>query len=257
MAKIKVVTSVVTYNNEKIISQVLDSIIKSKTACEVEVVVVDNNSSDKTVEIVKENFPSVKVIRNKNNLGYGAGHNKAINSTTSKYHMIINPDITFDETFIQDAINYMEKNPEVVLFNPDIRDVNGERKFPVKAEPHLHYIIPRVFKWNNPLFNRWRDEYTYKSKFREKPFEVEVCSGSFMVCRKDALDDVGGFDERFFLYYEDFDLSKMLKKKGKIVCNPTIAVVHVGARAAHHSKKARRLMINSLVAFYKKWGWKL
>lgn len=257
MKNIDVSACVVTYNNENLIRNVLNSIISSKTKYNVQLFVVDNSSSDKTVKIIEEEFPEVILIKNKKNLGYGAAHNEAINESKAKYHLIINPDITFGENFIQEAIDYMETHPEVVMFNPDIRDIDGRRKYPVKATPRLHYILPRILKWNNKIFDKWRDEYTYRSKFIDIPFDIEVCSGSFMICKKKALDIVGGFDERYFLYYEDIDLSIMMRKLGKIQCNPNISVVHIGSRAAYHSKIARKYMIESMIKFYSKWGWKI
>ena len=194
MEKVVVSTSVVTYNSEGVICDVLDSITSSNTTYEVQTYVVDNCSSDRTVAIVEKNYPDVILNKKAKNLGYGAGPNIAIKASNAKYHIIINSDITFGKDFIQRAIDYMEAHPDVVMFNPDIRDVNRKRKYPVKEVPRLRYVIPRVIKCNN-----------------------------LMVCRKSALDAVGGFDERYFLYYEDLDLSMMMKTQGKIQCNPNVS----------------------------------
>ena len=253
---ISATASIVTYNSSDTIRGVLESVSKSETSFPFHATVVDNASSDDTLNIVKE-YPEIEIIEAPGNIGYGAGNNLCINRVDSTYHFIINPDISFESDFIQQAVDYMEAHPQVVMFNPDIRTMDGKRKYPPKALPAIHYIIPRVLHWNNKLFNKWRDEYTYKSKFQENPFEVGVCAGSLLVCRTDALKAVGGFDERYFLYYEDFDLSRMMAQQGKIECNPNVTVRHKGAKAAHHSKTARKYMIDSLVKYYKKWGWRL
>ena len=257
MKNVKVTASIVTYNSRRVIDGVLKSLRCSNCSCDLETVVVDNKSTDDTVDYISKMYPEVRIIQNQINAGYGRANNKALSASDSDYFFVINPDIEFDEDLIQKAVDYLEANPDIVLANPDIKSPEGKRKYPPKALPALHYILPRVVKWKNPLFDKWRREYTYQTRFREEPFEVEVCSGSFMMCRTSALKAVGGFDERFFLYYEDLDLSRMMAQKGRIVCNPGLSVRHVGAREAHHSKTAGNYMIQSAFKYFNKWGWKI
>ena len=107
MEKVVVSTSVVTFNSEDVICDVLDSITSSNTTYEVKSYVVDNCSSDRTAAIVEKKYPGVILIKNTKNLGYGAGHNIAIKASNAKYHLIINPDITFGKDCIQRSIDYI------------------------------------------------------------------------------------------------------------------------------------------------------
>ncbi len=253
----KITASIVTFNNSDEIRGVLNAIQQSRSEYEIETYVVDNNSADGTLDIVKNEYPNIRIIENKENLGYGAGHNRAIKIAESDYHFIINPDISFEASLLDDAAKYLDKHSDTVLISPSVYDMEGTRKHPPKRNPRIRYIIPRLISSKNKLFEKWRDEYTLRRVESKEPFDIEFCSGSFMICRTSALKKVGGFDERYFLYYEDADLSRMMAKEGKVECVPYLRVKHRGVRAAHHSSKARKLMIQSMIKYFNKWGWRL
>lgn len=255
MSNFKISASIVTYNNEKEIKGVLDSLITSTIKDILEIYVVDNCSSDKTLDIVRNRYKNVNIIEMETNVGYGSGHNAALKTTNSKYHFIINPDIKFNVNLIEDITNYFEKNNDVVLCIPNIHDINDKLKFPPKKDPKIRYLIGRYFSSLGSIFKKWADEYEGKNIKMDIPFEIEFCSGSFMITRTELAKKINGFDDRYFLYFEDADLSRKMREYGKVVCNPNFNVQHEGKRASHKSIKGLRMMLSSMVKYFNKWGW--
>ncbi len=253
----KISASVVTYNNENEIKGVLDSLINSSCIDNMDVYVVDNCSVDKTKEIIKKEYPKVKLIESKNNAGYGGGHNQALRVTNAEYHFVINPDILFEKDLIQHIVDYMDKHEEVVMCIPAVHDMDGELKCPPKRDPKLRYLFARFFP-KMGFTKKWLKEYQREEEVKnaKEPFEIEICSGSFMAMRKKAAEAIGYFDERYFMYFEDFDISRSIRKKGKIMYLPQFQIIHEGKRAAHHSKAAKKMLTDSMKKYYKKWGWK-
>ena len=254
----KISASVVTYNNEKEIRGVLTSLINSDCFTNMDVFVVDNCSSDRTCEIVTEEYPQVKLIRSKTNAGYGGGHNQALRISDTEYHFVINPDILFDTKLISQVVEYMDENPDVVMSIPCVYDMDGELKCPPKCDPKFRYLISR-FLPRTRITEKWLREYKRDADVRaaSSPFEIEVCSGSFMAMRRAVAESIGFFDERYFMYFEDFDISRSIRSKGKIMYLPQYKIIHEGKRAGHHSKAARKMLVDSMKKYYQKWGWKL
>ncbi|MGD6856666.1 glycosyltransferase family 2 protein [Bacillus infantis] len=256
MKSFKISASIVTYNNEREIRGVLDSLLASSVIDLLDVYVVDNCSSDRTLEIINTNYSNVNVIKMENNVGYGSGHNAAIQKVESKYHFIINPDIKFDNNLIENITSYFERNKDVVLCIPNIHDINDELKYPPKKDPTIRYLVGRYFSSFGRTFRKWADDYECKNINLAAPVEIEFCSGSFMVARSDLLKEIEGFDSRYFLYFEDADLSRKMREYGKVVCNPNYSVQHEGKRDSHKSIKGLKMMLSSMVRYFNKWGWK-
>lgn len=242
----KISASIVTYNSSDVIANLLDDL----KDCQIDdVVVVDNNSSDDTTHIVSEEYPWVKLITSKKNLGYGGGHNIAIRKVESDIHFIINPDIKVNNEQIHSMVSFMETNPDVVLMCPKVLNNDGTEQFLPKRNPRLKYLIGGFFG-----INHLRDEYTMKKSVFLKPTEIDFCTGCFMTCKTSCLKECGGFDERFFLYFEDADLSRRMKKLGKVVYNPHSTVVHGWKR---ENGRTLRGVLRFLCSFYKyKRKWK-
>lgn len=249
--------SIVTYNNQNEIRGVLDSLINSSCIDSMQIYVVDNCSQDDTINIVNKEYPSVTVIHSPKNGGYGFGHNQAIKITNAKYHFVINPDILFDTSLIERIVEFLDTHEDIVLAIPAVYDEAGILKYPPKRNPRVRYLLSR-FLPNNKLTNSWREEYEMRHQCDkdEEYLEIEVCSGSFMSMRMDAVRKIGGFDERYFMYFEDMDISRQLSRFGRIVCMKHFKVVHEGKRAAHHSNNAKKMMLDSMIKYFNKWGWR-
>lgn len=256
MVNINISVSIVTYNNENEICGVLDSLFASSIIDNLEIYIVDNNSTDGTIPLIKEKYAQLNIIEMSSNLGYGGGHNVAINRVNSKYHFIINPDIKFDSKLLENIVGFLENKNDVVLCIPNIHDVDNKLKYPPKKDPTIRFLLGRYLSKYGGVFRKWADEYECKNIHLDQPIEIEFCSGSFMATRTDVLKKVNGFDDHFFLYFEDADLSRRMREYGKVVCNPIYAVQHEGKRESHKSFKAFKLMLVSMIKYFNKWGWK-
>ena len=255
----KISASIVTYNSVSDVDGVIKDLMNSDCYPNIDIYVIDNCSTDNTVQHIKSHFPSIKVVPNNINGGYGYGHNTVINWIDSDIHLIINPDIRFDGTLIRKIAEYLTNNDEVSMCTPEMILESGEYVFPPKSQPKLHYIVGRYLK-NVKMLSGWRDKYTMKNSVvnsNKSPFEIGFCSGAFMAIKTKYYKMVKGFDDRYFLYYEDADLTRKISQYGKCMCVPTLLIVHEGKREAYHSKRSRKTMISSMIKYFNKWGWEL
>ena len=257
MGKVDVSISIVAYNSADEIENVLDSLNKSNLdGINVKVFVVDNNSMDNTVSIVEEKYPEVTLIKNRKNVGFGAAHNKAIKKIDSKYHIIVNPDIKFLKDTIKDLVAYMEENPDVVLVTPKILndDEKKTEQFLPKRYPKIKYVMSGFLENKSKHYKKLRDEYTMRNVEVDEPCEIDFCTGCLMFCRTEALKKIGGFDERYFLHFEDADLTREMKRLGKTMFVPYAHVIHRWKRDNHGNKKIVLIAFRSMMIYYKKWN---
>lgn len=246
--------SIVTYNSEDEIRVVLNSIFSCNSVERLNVYVVDNNSSDNTTKIIEKEFPSVNLIKSNENLGFGAGHNKVINQIDSKYHIIVNPDIEIDVEVIENLAKYMDKHNEVVITTPKIISFDGTEQFLPKRYPKLKYFFGGRFETKGKIFKKWRDEYTLKSAKVSKPIDIDFCTGCFMFTKTEELKKCRGFDERYFLHFEDADLTREMQKFGRTVYNPYISVKHKWQRDNVKNRKIFFIALQSMFKYFIKWS---
>lgn len=246
----KVTASIVTYNSANEISEVLNSLSQAKN---IEIFVIDNASEDNTREIVKKEFPEIKLIASPKNLGFGGGHNLAIEQIDSNYHIIVNPDISVEKDEIEKMLSYMEANPDVVVLTPRVLNTDGSEQFLPKRRPNLKYLFGGRLESKFKVCYRWRSEYTMRDEHIETPIQVDFATGCFMVCRSEALKKIGGFDERYFLYFEDADLTREMQKIGKTMYVPSVHVTHKWKRENGKLGKGFFLALHSMFKYFRKW----
>lgn len=250
----KVTASIVAYNSADEILNVLSS-LDGVTIENFNVIVVDNASTDNTKKLIKENFPNIKLIESPVNVGFGAGHNLALKQTKSDYHIFINPDIKVESEQINKMINYMEENKDVVILTPKVLNEDGTEQFLPKIFPKLKYVISGNFENKFKVCYKWRSEYTLRNRRITNPIEIQYSTGCFMVCRTAALKKVRGFDERYFLHFEDADLTRKMMRLGKVIYNPDVYVIHGWHRDNIKNKRIRKIALQSLFKYFMKWGY--
>ena len=252
----KISVSVVTFNSENEIDILMSSLKNSNLFNETEVYAVDNASKDNTVKIIQEKYSWAKLIRNEKNLGFGKAHNIIIQEVNSKYHLIINPDVKIFNDTIEKSIEFMNNHPEIVLLTPYIMNIDGTQQFLPKKNPSLKYLFGGLFENKFKFCKKLREDYTMKNENITNVIDVDFCTGAFMFTRTEALKKLGGFDERYFLHFEDADLTRELKKLGRTVYNPEIKIVHKWQR---DNKKLNKSFFVALISMFKymiKWGLK-
>ncbi len=245
---------IVTYNSADNIERALQSIFSVTEKLDFTMYISDNNSTDNTVDIVKEKFPQAVIIENGGNKGFGHGHNAVIPLLDSEYHFIVNPDIVVDKDVFSLFADYFDSNEDVVMAVPKFLYEDGSEQFTPKLTPTLKYMLGgRLEKFGNP-FKKWRDEYTFRNKNVTEPCEVGFCSGCFICIRTEIFKKIGGFDERYFLYSEDADLTREAKYYGKTMYNPNISVTHLWERAYMKSGKYFLIQLKSMFKYFHKWS---
>lgn len=244
---------IVTYNSSNEIDSLLDSIKNAEFFENVSVYVVDNSSKDDTVQIIKENYSWVHIYESSENLGFGKGHNLVINHVKSNYHIIVNPDIRIEKNTINECIEFLDKNPDIVAVTPMVLNIDGTQQFLPKRNPSLRYMIGGMFENYSKTCKKIRDEYTMKNDKSLEIVDIEFCSGCFMITRTSALQKVCGFDEKYFLHFEDADLSRELRRIGRVVYNPHIKVTHKWQRENKKINKSFFIALKSMMIYMKKW----
>lgn len=195
----------------------------------------------------------VEVLRLGKNGGFGAGHNAVLPKLTSDYHFILNPDIRLTEDTLSDLAGWMAAHPEVVMARPALRFPDGrEQRLPLRR----CRVRPMVYRQLSFL-KFWEKEnecYLMADRDLTQPTEIEFCTGSFSaVCTAD-FKAVRGFDERYFMYVEDADLTQKMLTRGKVYLVPQFTAIHAWHRAPHRSLKPCVQQTKSLLRYFSKWG---
>jgi GT2 family glycosyltransferase len=177
----------------------------------------------------------VAMIAGHGNVGYGAAQNLSLSRSDGKYHLLLNPDLVIDDGALAACIQHMEDHPNTVLIAPQGFDALGRYARLAKRRPTPWVLALRALGIppSGGFLGRRIAAYTYADCLPgDEAVEIELASGCFMFCRTAALKSIGGFDERYFLYFEDYDLSLRLARHGLLQELPTVRVVHHGGRTA-------------------------
>lgn len=243
--------SIVTYNNMLTIEKTLATLFEQTKDIDFKLYIVDNGSVDGTPEFIEKNFPQACVIRNGKNVGFGAGHNIAINKVNSQYHAIINPDIVLRENAIKEMADYMDKNPDIGLLSPRICFPDGRDQILGKRNPRLKYLIASRLRGDEP--SKLLKEYAMLDCDLSKPTQIENATGCFMLLRTDILKNLGGFDDGYFMYFEDADLARRVNQVSKCVYYPDAVVNHVWGRESKRNFKLMLIHVESMFRYFFKW----
>lgn len=230
---------IVNYNVKRFLEQALLSIQKAIQGIETEIFVVDNASQDGSVAMLRQKFPTIKLILNTKNVGFAAANNFAIKQSQGKYIVFINPDTIVQEDTFRTLISFFENHPNAGMVGCKILNPDGtlqlacRRSFPtawvaLTRLTGLSHLFPK-----SRLFGRYN--LTYRNP--DEIYPVEAISGSFMMTRNIALQQVGLFDETWFMYGEDLDLCYRFGKAGwKIYYVPTTKIIHFKGESSKQSE---------------------
>lgn len=217
--------------------------------------IVDNAPEDMLYQRLAWQCPGIQYRAQRKNLGYGAGNNVVLPELTSKYHIVCNPDVTFDASLLRKMVQYMELNPGCAVLTPRVFSKDGSEQFLPKRAPTVRYMLGgRLEKLPGP-FKAWRSEYTLRDAEIDAPTSVEFATGCFMMIRTGIMRQLGGFDPQFFMYHEDSDLSRRALRMGTIVYHPHFLITHDWQRSSSKDFKNTLRHIHSTFKYFKKWGW--
>lgn len=201
--------------------------------------------------------PRVRYIFSGRNLGFGAGHNLAISQLgeRSDLHVILNPDVSFGSATLPYIVAEFLRDESMVAGMPTILYPDGTEQYLCKLLPTPLELVARRFLPSSSIRHWINRRYELRNLPRDKPTEVPMVSGCFLVTRSRVLSAMGGFDERFFMYMEDFDLVRRLSENGKIMYLPGAQVVHEYAKGSYRSWKLLGYHVSSATKYFRKWGW--
>lgn len=217
-----------------------------------------DNGQDKEIQQIAAQYPKTTYIPRPNH-GYGTGHNTALRRVLATpdcepYHLVMNSDLIFDPKILGEMERYMDQNPDIATLQPKLVSPDGNLQHSCRLLPTPLDLITRRFL--PPSFLRKkRAHYLLTHLNPDQEHNIPNHQGSFMFLRTDALRRVGLFDERFFMYSEDIDLTRRLHAHYRTIYWPRAEVIHTYRSASYHSLRMLRIHIVSIVKYFNKWGW--
>lgn len=245
--------SIVSYHHTvSEMRQVMDCVLNSP----VEKIFIIDNSSDDRLRILESVSYKVRYIHSVNR-GYGAGHNIALREAIemgATYHAVVNPDIYFEQNVLKQLMVYMEDNLNVGQIMPKVYYPNGDLQYLCKLVPTPMDLIFKRFLPPSIVKKRMH-KFQLRFTGYDKIMNVPYMSGCFMFFRISALQDIGLFDERFFMYPEDIDITRRMHEKYETIFYPYVSIIHAHAAASKTNTKMLKIHIFNMIKYFNKWGW--
>lgn len=247
--------SVVNTNNRDLLAQCLDSICRTIQRIRYEIWVVDNCSTDGSVEMVRTRFPQVEIIENAERLGYSASHNRALQHCQGRYVLVFNEDMLVLSGALETMVAFMDAHPDAGMVGCRLLNADGSLQPSCRTFPSLWIQLFRSL-YLDKLFpgNRWTGANYMSYWGHDTVREVDVIKGCCMLVRHEVLEQVGLMDERFFIYYEETDWCYRTKQHGwKIYFTPDAEIIHYGEQTTRR-QSARMTLIQrqSLLKYFRK-----
>lgn len=218
---------------------------------------VDNSPTDSLRSQCYSDFINTEYIHLPFNPGFGFGHNIAIRRAQvlgSSFHLVINADVSFDLDVISPMLEYLNNNPKVGQLMPKVLNPDGTIQHLCKLVP-----TPADLLFRRLSMRKLKSTSNYRFELRESGYNkimfVPYLSGCFMLLRQSSLSEIGLFDERFFMYPEDIDLTRRMAERYETIFFPNVFVTHEHGAASHRSIRMFLIHLTNLVKYFNKWGW--
>jgi GT2 family glycosyltransferase len=250
-----VIGSIVAYKSD---ATELERAIRSfvSSALRVRMLVVDNSPTEILGPMCRR--LGTEYLYTGRNYGFGAGHNIAIRKTsTAKYHLVLNPDVQFEPTVLEELVEFLDLNESVGLAMPRVFYPDGSpqklcKRLPAPFDMLARRTFPRVLK---RLYHSRMSLFELSNVNTNMVLSVPYLSGCFMLLRKKSLLECGLFDERFFMYFEDVDLTRRIHERYETVYYPHAKITHRHDRGSYKSFRLLFYGVQSAVRYFNKWGW--
>jgi GT2 family glycosyltransferase len=252
---VKLTVSLVLFNNDlNILRKVINSFFNTNLI--LNLYLVDNSATD-NLKILANN-EKIEYYHNPSNPGFGAAHNVAIKKAIaagSQYHFIVNPDIYFDEDIITPMVEYMKNNNGVGMIMPQILNLDGTIQNLPKLLPSPFSILLRKIKRPRGYYKKFIEVYELRNVPQQQIYNTPILSGCFTLLNLKAIEEIGMYDDNYFMYFEDWDLSRRMHQKFKTIYYPLVSVYHGYDSGANKSFKLFKIFIRSAFTYFNKWGW--
>lgn len=228
-----------------------------RQASRVQLVLVDNAGQDEVAALAQEY--GALYVRPPENLGFGKAHNLAYQQVRqlSPYHLVLNPDVHFDAAVLESLLAVMAEQPDLGVVMPKILYADGSTQYLCKRLPTPWDLLVRRFAPGHAhrVFERAMARYELRNRDYDLPMEPPTLSGCFLLLRNSVIDQVGLFDERFFMYMEDVDLVRRILRVSRALYYPAVSIVHEYQKGSYRNARLARHHVLSAVKYFSKWGW--
>ncbi|MER3433406.1 MAG: glycosyltransferase family 2 protein [Leptolyngbya sp. ERB_1_1] len=241
----------VNYNGAQVTIDCLHSIRNQLHTVPYEVIVVDNASTDQSADSIESTFPEVKLLRQSENRGFGAGNNIGARIASGEYLFLLNTDTILTCDLLPHLIEVMEQDPTIGIVGPKLLNLDGSLQLSTARSISLwgeYQDLKQKLDYRKPT------ERSRICKQFETIQEVDIVIGAALFVRKDLFEDLGGFDETFFMYFEESDLCQRAQEEGwKIVYTPSVNLIHLGGHSVNQTADRLRLEYRrSQIYYYQK-----
>ncbi|SRR6056297_2275495 len=264
----KVSVLIVNYKSKGLTRNLINNILDLDWPFDYEIIIVDNASNDGSVHYLQEQFPNVSnlhYVKLKENKGYGAGNNAGAKIAKGEYLLVLNPDIVVKKNTVSELLKWLDSHQDIGVISPKLSYANGK----------VQQSYFRYYKWKTPLYRR---TFLGKRKSGQKDLNrflmtdvkiqgataVDWLMGSFWLVPKRVFEELNGFDEKYFMYFEDTDFCKRVNKAGyKVIYYPLVGAIHLHARQSKSNGFFKSLLnkltwvhISSAIKYFRKFGLK-
>ncbi len=238
---------IVNWNTRQLLAECLNSLYAHPPACPFEVWVVDNASTDGSVDMVRQAFPEVHLVANAENLGFARANNQGIAASTGEYVLLLNSDTVTPPGALAALVGFLEEHPEAGAAGPRLLRPDGTpQPFSFGGDPAPGYLLARGF--NRLVRHRYLHEWA-----TDEIGAYDWVSGACMLVRRKAIEQVGGLDEKIFVYFEDADWCLRMRRAGwRVYYDPQVSVTHIGGQSVRQNPAAQNAYQDSLRYFYGK-----
>jgi GT2 family glycosyltransferase len=259
MTKARVAISIVTYNSKHIFNVMDNLMTEFGHDRNFRFLVFDNNSEEEYQNKLKKYQDFADITFYEENKGFGFGHNYNLLNSTEKYFLVFNPDIILVKKDLLKMLEIMEKDESIALLVPKVLNSDGTPQHLMRDRVSVFdYFLRFVpFQFIKKIFNKRLASYELRDISNDRDIDIRIGSGCFMLIRGSDYKEVGGFDDRYFMYFEDYDLCVELNRRNKrVVYTPFSQVTHYYERGAHKNSKLFKIFLQSMVKYFNKWGWR-
>lgn len=241
---------IVNWNTRELLKNCLESVFRTVRDMAFEVLVVDNASKDGSAEMVRQDFPRVRLIANSENRGFGAANNQALHCMQGRYALLLNSDTVLTEKAVYELFSFMEAHPGAAMACGQLLNRDGSKQHSFANFPNLVTLMT-----NAPLLEALFPRRYPSKRYRYKvPIEVDSGIGACLMVRKAAMDQVGLFDERYFFFFEETDWAYAMHQAGwKTFYVPSAVIYHLQGQSIGANVRSRIEFYRSRYQYFRKW----